>query len=884
MQLNGGAPLRLRGWLRAPLSTFRSLLDRARRRLARGLGAPPADPTGAPSDLAGQLLAHIGDAVIALDHDARVSYWSPAAERMFGRTASQALGRPIADLPECGWIFAGPADWRGMHRHHRPDGVELEAQVGPLADARGAPAGRVAVIRNTTGHRVTPIEPFIQSLPIAVLVAHDSQCARVTGNPAAAALLRAPLDEQGSSSSELARHYRMRRAGRELAVEERPVQYAAAHGVTVRDAELELVFADGEVRYVSGTAAPLLDAQGRPSGAIAAYIDLTESRRGEFAQRLLAGMSRELVVSLDYREMLDRVARLTVPELADYCFIDVVTDEGPIVRAAIAHSNPAKLPLLEQLRRYPPDVRIDAGVPQVIRTGEPLLYSEITPEALAELAHNEEHLRLLLELGPRSSMIVPLIARGATIGSMLVSRSESGRRYTPRDLDLAGEIAARAALAIDNARLYVAAQRAQQAAEATALRDSFMAEASMALAGSLDYQQTLRDLAKLAVPRFADLCVVFLLGDDGMIRRTAVAHVNRFKEEQLRALQEIAIDPAGPHPAAEVMRAAATLLNPDMPSELLEQVTPAEQIRSAQTLVPESQVIVPLVVRQRIIGALAFGTSESQRRYGARDVALAEELARRAALAIDNARLYGEAQEAVRVRDAFLSIAAHELKNPLTIVRGHLQLLRRRTARAAAADPRDTDTLDTLLNQTDRLQQLIDVLLDISRLERGQLDIVRQPIDLGQLMRSVIESIQPGLQRHTLEARIPDQPLAMQGDPLRLEQVFHNLLQNAVKYSPAGGPISLELRAEGAAALVTVRDWGIGIPQEAQPQLFRRFFRAGNTAHAQGIGVGLYIVREIVMLHGGTITFESAEGEGSTFMVRLPLVAPGGTADDAARQ
>lgn len=258
---------------------------------------------------------------------------------------------------------------------------------------------------------------------------------------------------------------------------------------------------------------------------------------------------------------------------------------------------------------------------------------------------------------------------------------------------------------------------------------------------------------------------------------------------------------------------------------------------------------------------------------------LAEELAHQAALAADNARLYREARQSAAAQAEFLSIAAHELRTPVTALLGYIQLLRDRLDREADANPRDRRMLRIMFEQGERLGRLINSLLDLGRIETGHFTIRAQPVDLHALVGTVIRDLEPSLEEHTVifDGVPRPAPLLVHGDPERLEQVFHNLLQNAVKYSPAGGPITVRLTHDERSAAVTVIDRGIGIPEAALPNLFQRFFRAENTERGfiKGMGIGLFLVHEIVTRHGGTVTVTSRVGEGSTFVVTLPLLAEG---------
>ena len=235
-------------------------------------------------------------------------------------------------------------------------------------------------------------------------------------------------------------------------------------------------------------------------------------------------------------------------------------------------------------------------------------------------------------------------------------------------------------------------------------------------------------------------------------------------------------------------------------------------------------------------------------------------------------QLYRQAQDAIRVRDIFVSVAAHELKTPLTSLLGQAQLLQRRMSRDGAHDVRQQVGAAVIVSQARRLDRMISALLDIGRIEQGRLSLERAPLDLCALARGVVEEVQPTIERHVVRCELPDAPLVVDGDALRLEQVVQNLVSNAVKYSPGGGEVVVRVSHSGGEARVSVTDTGIGIPADALPQLFTRFYRAPNVEDRRitGMGVGLYVVKEIVTLHGGTVGVTSAEGQGSTFTFTLP--------------
>ena len=404
----------------------------------------------------------------------------------------------------------------------------------------------------------------------------------------------------------------------------------------------------------------------------------------------------------------------------------------------------------------------------------------------------------------------------------------------------------------------------------------FLVEASTRLASSLDYATTMQTLAHVAVPTLADVCTIHALAEDGVIRQLAAAHTDINKEHILWDIERhFPVDPDNTYGIMRVIQTGQAELLYEPPLPVWEQYVahPEHRSRLAQLDI-QSHLCFPLTARSHILGAISFMLTQSDRRYTASDIPLIEEFVRRAATAADNARLYLEAQEAVRTRDQFLSIASHELKTPLTSLRGYAELFQRRATREGTLKERDQRALTIILEQSSRLNRLIDSLLDLSRIQMGRLGIEQVPVDIRELTQRVVERTRMTADQHTLELHNAEQPLMVHGDELRLEQVLQNLIQNAIKYSPEGDRIRIQVERHEHTVHILVIDQGIGIPVEALPRLFRRFYRAQNVdpKRISGMGIGLFLVKEIVTLHGGEVHVESQEGIGSTFTVSLPLV------------
>ncbi|MEO7910141.1 MAG: PAS domain S-box protein, partial [Roseiflexaceae bacterium] len=402
-----------------------------------------------------------------------------------------------------------------------------------------------------------------------------------------------------------------------------------------------------------------------------------------------------------------------------------------------------------------------------------------------------------------------------------------------------------------------------------------LAEASVLLVSSLNYEAMLTQLTRLVVPRLADWCAIHILENDD-IRRLAFTH----SDPAIQALvgdrpERYPLDPSAQHIVSQVLRSGEPELYSEVPDSLLvEAARDDEHLQTLRTLVFRSYMCLPMVARGHTLGTITLAAAESGRRYGQAELAFGEDLASRAAIALDNARLYRDAQAAVRARDQFLSIASHELKTPLTSLIGYVDLMQRRAARASDQTERDQRAMRVVGEQAARLNKLVGALLDLSRIETGQLSIERGLVDLNALAQRLVEETQPTTDQHTITFSGDEKPLMLLGDELRLEQVVQNLIQNAIKYSPGGGTVAVQVGRAGAIASLRVSDQGIGIPAIALPQLFRRFYRAPNadSQHISGMGIGLYVVKEIVELHGGTVDVTSQEHQGSTFTICLPLL------------
>jgi signal transduction histidine kinase/CheY-like chemotaxis protein len=286
-------------------------------------------------------------------------------------------------------------------------------------------------------------------------------------------------------------------------------------------------------------------------------------------------------------------------------------------------------------------------------------------------------------------------------------------------------------------------------------------------------------------------------------------------------------------------------------------------------------LIRPLTARGRILGALTLVMGDSGRPFRTEDVALAEELASRAAVAVDNARLYREIQEGDRRKDEFLAMLGHELRNPLAAIANALEYVQ-----IARDDPTSFRRAgDILARQVQMMARLVDDLLDVSRITRGKIELRKEVVELQAAVTRAVATVEPLIvaRQHELVISMPDCPIRVLADPARLEQILANLLNNAAKYTDPGGRIRLEVEQAGKTTEVHVCDTGVGIPEQLLPRIFDLFMQGDRSLdRAQGgLGIGLTLVRSLVELHGGQVEASSeGSGRGSDFVVRLPILVP----------
>jgi len=429
-------------------------------------------------------------------------------------------------------------------------------------------------------------------------------------------------------------------------------------------------------------------------------------------------------------------------------------------------------------------------------------------------------------------------------------------------------------------------ETANQAKEETLRREqaarqdlAFLADASRILAGSLDEEKTLTSLVRHIVPYLADCCVIYVLDESGVLRRSTAEHVDPRKASLMAKIeQRYPLYYQAAHAFPHVAYSGELDFQPFVKDEEIVGIArDQEHLALLRALEIRSYVCMPLVGRQRALGVITLLRCQPGQEYSFASLSLIIDLAQRIALALDNAQLYLAARQAVQVRDEFIMVASHELRTPLTTLLLALHVVLRiiRQGTMPSADYL-TRRLTMMEEQCKRLDRLVRNLLDISRITVGRLQLEPQTMDLAALVRQTVDQFREEL----AEAHCPvelhaDTPLWGNWDSARIEQVITNLLTNAMKYA-AGGTVTITVRVEGSSACLVVSDQGIGMAPEHLERIFGPFERAVSpskySSKHSGMGIGLYITRQIVEAHGGSIGVTSILGQGTTFTVKLPAV------------
>ncbi|HEV2661895.1 MAG TPA: PAS domain S-box protein, partial [Ktedonobacteraceae bacterium] len=583
--------------------------------------------------------------------------------------------------------------------------------------------------------------------------------------------------------------------------------------------ETERLRKDGRLLPVSVTVSPIHDREGHIIGASDIAHDISERQRVAAQERFLTEVSKVLSSSLDYSETLANIARLAVPQLADWFVVDLVNAQGQFELVEVAHKDPEQMRWARRLREHSPiDSTAPTGVPRVARTGQAELYSEITDEMLVASARNEEELAISRRIGSTSVMLVPLVARGKTVGVVTFVSTASGRNYDERDLALAEEVGRRAGVALDNARLY---RQVQQS----------------------------RDQLEIILQGVADGILVYAPDSRLLFANEAGAQMNGYASVQ----ELLAAPPLGIVGRYELIDEQG-------------QPFPHAQLTHRRVLAGEPEA-------QAIIGYVEVGTGQPERWSLVKSRPVPGESGM-VAMVVTIVHDITERMLVERRKDEFISMTSHELKTPVTSLKGFTNVLQRRLAKQG--DTQGLHYLARMDAQLNKLTTLISDMLDISRIQSGKLALRVESFDLDTLIDETVENVQAATSTHRLlvEGRTGAQVL---GDRERLGQVFVNLFTNAIKYSPRADKVMVRLLqdADQEQAIVSVQDFGMGIDKTHHEKIFERFYQVTDPEEKTypGLGMGLYISSELVERHHGRMWVESSKGKGATFFVALPLLA-----------
>ncbi len=828
--------------------------------------------------------------------------------------------------------------WGNLNMRETQPGLNHSATADRLLPATALHLSReqLAIVLAGIADGITALNPSGE-----LIYANDT-AAHLIGYPSAQTLLAVPV-------ADIMRKFELfDEAGHPLPLDDLPGP-RALRGLDDPPRVLRFrVRETGEERWSIVTSQAVVNDGGQVELAVNIFHEITDLKRAELSQGLLAQAGILLEAPLNYEARLSNIARLVVPDLADWCAIDLGTADGPLRRLTVAHIDPAKVELAHELqRRYPPRPDDRSGIYEVLRTGQAQVYPEISDALLETAIADREQLALAWELGLKSAMIVPLVARGRTLGAITLVWAESGRHYGPNDLALAKELARRTALALDNAQLYAEAQQLnaeleQRVATRTAQLETANVRLVNEIAERRQAEEQVRvlnaELEQRVAERTAQLeqlnrDLTTEIGERqkaGRTLRAVLRHTHELyrisraigtvrtadevldallSSSHLKAVSRASIAIFDKPWRDEVMPEYCSLLaawNTDeelplfvgqrytlegygfVPPYSRDRPIVIEDVRANRVLTKRTRqrfenlktrslIIFPLIAGDEWYGALALHF-RSRRAIVMEDLRHLRGLVNQAAIAINTIRsLAAEAQarRAAEAADAlklkFLAMISHELRTPLTSVKGFATTLLADDVQWPPDSQRDF--LQTINEEADKLSDLIEQLLDLSRLEAGTLRIAPKLQTIDRIIDRAMAQLQTVTAQHELQLDVPSDLPAFYADGDRIAQVLTNLVNNAVKFSPAQTTITVSAACTGEQVQIDVTDQGPGIAPADRARIFEPFQQIGNQSinHAEGAGLGLAICKGLVEAHGGRIWVQDRSGPGTTMSFTLPI-------------
>jgi PAS domain S-box-containing protein len=635
--------------------------------------------------------------------------------------------------------------------------------------------------------------------------------------------------------------------------EELPLLKALRKEVTIRDQEARMKRADGSWMYISISANPLYQ-EGKLMGAMASYVDISASRQ---KARELSAINQKLQESINERTHILQDLNLalgrsqtrfrTIVEQSPFG-IQIFSSTGKTILINPAWNKIFHLPdemiqnfILKEYNVLTDPILEKGG--QAVYVRRAFAGETVT---LPDLFYNPRDNGFDFDGKWLESIMYPLKQPDGSVREVVLIHNDVTEKYAARELK-----------------------------NRFKLTQDFLARVTDLLLSTLDHEEIITQIANFSVPFFADGALVDLI-EDGKIKRIVTHHCVPEAELLMKEVQDL-YSPTmdSPQPSARVIREGLPELLESVYTEQIAQRTRdphhADLIRRIGIC---SHIAVPLIFQGKVIGALNFLITTDRRHFDEQDLAISIELARRSAIAINNARLYRDAQQAIQQRDDFISIASHELKTPITSLKLQQEVIIH--ALSEIANHPDAEFIQrsagSYNKQLDRLTRLVEDMLDISRISTGKLAMDFKKVDFAVTVLEVIDRFRSQLKSLNISLVIePLKPLFISCDPYRMEQVITNLMTNAIRY---GGkkPIHLSMVSDADHLYLKVKDHGIGIATIDQERIFNRFERAISFDHISGLGLGLYISRQIVQDHGGELSVESSPKTGSTFIIKLKLV------------
>lgn len=652
--------------------------------------------------------------------------------------------------------------------------------------------------------------------------------------------------------------------------EDRPLVESAARDLFEKgfnESDYRVLGPDGHIRWIHATA----NIVGDPSSphVMGVMMDVSERRAAAEYNAFLAEATAGLGSSMDYSATVAGIADAAVPRFCSIAAVVLVRNgqlPGEVV--GLRHSKPEREARVERLR----DVLLQnpdrpGALAKAIRSGTPLFIGGAASSRLREFAVSDEHLEALAALDVSAVICIPLAARGITLGGLVFAQDE-GRAFSQSDFDVATEVGRRASVAIENGLLLE--QSFDREAEVVRKNEALqlIADAGIELSAMLDMDETLASLARLMVPRFADVCIIGML-ENGRIEQSTRAGATAELEQAMETLAGV-VQPDRQlyETAAQVLKSNRPIFFPAIPADLYDRLASTEaQAAALEQVAPTSMIVMPLTARAQSLGVMTFIRVQGSPPFDREDLSLAGQLARRTAIAADNARLYTEARRANDAKDEFLGMMSHELRTPITVIHGGARVL---LARGSNLDEESrSGLLGDIERESERLSRMLENLLALARAELDR-EVNLEPVLLQRLIPRLISTLESGTGRAIHLEAAADLP-SVSAEPGYIEHIVRNLVGNAMKYSPPDAPIDVCIAPHMDGASVRVMDRGFGIGPEETHRIFERFYRSDRTSRlAGGAGLGLAVCKRLVEAMSGEIWAAPRDGGGLVVGFNLP--------------